>query len=105
MTFTCPCCGSEIPVPPDVSALSRVFVGVKGSILRQLIAAYPQGATMPALITETYRGPDEPENAYHVIAIALSSLRTLLRPYGWTVPKNRGGNGYDRPAYRLEALS
>ena len=103
-SYTCPCCNSTIQAPPDVSALGQLATGVKGSVIRQLIASYPRGVTMTDLIAETYRGADEPDNAYHVVAIATSDLRTLLRPYGWTIPRNRGG-GHDAAAYRLEALA
>jgi len=102
-TFTCPCCNSRIPSPPDVRALARLYVGVKGAILRKLVEQYPAGASMVELISETYRGADEPENAYYVVAIAISSMRKLLKAHGWTIPPNRGG-GHDTVIYRLQPL-
>lgn len=101
--YTCPCCNSPIQAPPDVTALSALATGVKGSVLRQLIATYPVGCQMPDLINEAYRGAAEPDNAYHVVAIAVSELRRHLAPFGWTIPVNRGG-GHDRANYRLQPL-
>lgn len=103
-TFTCPCCNSEIPSPPDVQALSRLFVGVKGSILRRLVRTYPQGASMSELIDETYEGARQPDNAYHVVAIAISRMRQDLKRHGWTIPPNRGG-GHDTVLYKLAPLA
>jgi len=103
-TFTCPCCNSTIQAPPDVTALGSLATGVKGAVLRQLIASYPRGVTMYDLISEVYDGASEPDNAYHVVAIATSDLRYLLKPYGWTIPSIRGG-GHDRGSYKLQPLA
>lgn len=101
--FTCPCCNSQIPAPPDVASLEHLATGVKGAVLRQLIAAYPRGVAMYDLIAEVYAGASEPDNAYHVVAIATSDLRYMLKRHGWTIPPIRGG-GHDRGAYRLTPL-
>ena len=103
-TFTCPCCGSTIAAPPDVSALAQVATGVKGSVIRQLISVYPKGVSMFDLISEVYSGVCESDNAYHVVAIATSDLRYLLKPYGWTIPSIWGG-GHDRGSYKLQPLA
>lgn len=103
-TFTCPCCNSRIPSPPDARVLAEMTQGVVASaILRQLVGVYPKGLSMTDMIKETYRGADEPETSYYVIAAAISRLRKSLPAHGWTIPLNRGG-GHDTVIYRLQPL-
>lgn len=91
----CPCCNSPIQTPPTVEALGQTgWSPIAGSVLRQLIAAYPGGVPMTDLIIEAYRGANEPDTAYHVVAITVSKLRKDLAAYGWTIPRNgHGGRG------------
>lgn len=50
----CPCCGSAITNPPDVSAMREVRAGTQThALLNHLVDIYPKGATLDQLVGQT----------------------------------------------------
>lgn len=87
----CPCCGSVISSPPDVSAIREVRAGTQThALLNHLVDIYPKGATLDQLVGQMWdhaRVPDTPH--WNVRSIIKDARRKIAR-YGWTISRAKG---------------
>lgn len=99
----CPCCGSPVDSVP-VEALTEVTMSFpRKSILRRLAQAYPRHVSSDALMEAVYDGAKTPANPRIVLAVQLHEIRRIVEPFGWTIPRGRGGQG-NRAHYRLARI-
>jgi hypothetical protein len=71
-------------------------------VLRELVAAHPDCLTPEDLCRSIYgRAAERLAPGSKALAMAVSRLRAVLEPYGFTIPKNKTAPG---PLYRLVPL-
>lgn len=105
-SIACPCCHQ--PINADrlpVTALSDVEMPlIPRLIVEALIKVYPRSITGDQLVMKVYSGAREPEFARNGISVQLIHLRKYIEPYGWTIPRGKGGRD-NLARYKLEPLT
>ena len=92
----CPCCGSDIASPPDMTALVEIDARPQVlAVAELLLGNYPRTASVELMSDHLYGalpggGPDD---ARGVVLVNVSRLKKAIEPLGWGV-RRIGGAGY-----------
>lgn len=92
----CPCCGQSMG--PVKDPMQIPMSAVRQTIMKRLPATIEQLAA--AVYVERSNAP---EHEYDTIRTTIYRLRTILRPYGWTIDNAKTG-GWGQKTYRLMRL-
>lgn len=97
MPVICPCCLQPMAAAKaPVDALESVpFSRLEHRIVTAMLESYPRTVNMQNLINACYwddpnGGPDNPATT---VMVTIGRLRKKLPPHGWTIPRNKAGNG------------
>lgn len=98
--IVCPCClQSRSKLRPE-ALLGAHIVGTPRAILRELVS-HPDGISAEELASRVYGTTKHLAPDSKTISMAVSRLRTMIEPYGYTIPKNKKVRG---ATYRLAPL-
>jgi len=105
VTACCPTCGQKIVSQIELEGLPDAFIRNRRKIVEYLVIKHPTPVTIGQLVTYVYQddidgGPLQPENS---MTTTINKLRPVLKQYGWTIPKSKGGPG-NWGLYRLERV-
>jgi len=98
----CPCCKRPMesgPIPVK-DLLDARLSGQFQLIVLALVKAYPRPLALPQLVNAVYGHMAGPEDPQQVLRAVICRLRPKLKPFGWTIPANRGSRGL----YSLEPI-
>lgn len=97
----CPCCGKEMAIFEKEQLRYLPMSIVRKSILR-LLCEHVEGLNMEQILRHIY-SKRRPKTACSTLRNLISTMRPMLEPYGWTIPRAYCEEG--RPGiYRLERV-
>lgn len=102
MSFVrCPCCGADMPTPPDPKALDTLPLGgSERELLGYYVASYPRALPTQRIVSRLWQldpngGPGDPRNGVNQ---RVFSINKSLRKIGWQIIR------YGADSRKLERL-
>ncbi len=96
MNVLCPCCGQPIIAHrAPLEALVAAPLGPTArTIVNTLSRAYPRAVQTNDLVDAVYASASGgPIDAAKCVRDAIATARKSIEPFGWTIPKSKGGHG------------